>query len=859
MRRLRVFGALAAAVAIAELVLCFRGPIAFVQKPSLVVFPPFAAGLTEEQVVQLAAFAERQLALTRSYQIVSLSFIEDLSVRTRPDFDRSTLRPRDYQQAQQVARELSMERFGLCWAYAGEEQWTLSISIRETTGGAILRSGVFSSRTYEDLLEGLDLEGRAFDFRTPLAASTRGLGPTDWLVLALLGLQLVVGALALFGREPGLLVEVVWAPALVLFVFAYIFARSANMDYVQRYIASGGELRLAASTAAEQLRAALRFGPLLLLDGAWYVLQRLRGRGRASGALTAHFRRWALPWVVLSAALFGFSFPSAISLEGLGPLAWFALVPLFLVLLSAAPAMGVLYGVVFGALQGMVVNYWLGTYNYVTLHLVTIAFAAQYLLFMVLLVGLIRLSGRWGFLTAAAAWLLFDYVRSIGLLAYPWGLIGVTQYRFLPLIQIASLGGVWAVDFVVVLGNSALAWALAGWAGADPARAAPVGAAPPAAPATVPPPAGTAPVRTPRRAWLLPLGVFAAVFVVSLAAGGAILWSVRRRLYGDPATPRATIVLLQQNTDPRKHEYEANTQRLKALTDQALAELPARPDLVAWPEGGFMLDLTYWGDAQRADSSWGRQVLEFRAYQEALGIWLLTGTQDHERVSFESEVASALQRDFNSSVLLDDRGRITAFYHKMRLVPFSEYFPLDKGRFAALYAVFQEYDISDWDVGTQRTVYAHPKMRFLTPICFEDVFADHVRRFVAQGADLILNMSNDYWSLSPVEGRQHGVHALFRAVENQRPLLRTTCSGYTVHVDAAGQIQPGSPQPYTPGYVIARVPLPSAADLPLTLYTRWGDWFPLTCAAALAAGSLAAGFTLGVRRLRRVRWPRRPT
>ena len=132
-------------------------------------------------------------------------------------------------------------------------------------------------------------------------------------------------------------------------------------------------------------------------------------------------------------------------------------------------------------------------------------------------------------------------------------------------------------------------------------------------------------------------------------------------------------------------------------------------------------------------------------------------------------------------------------------------------------------------------------MRFLTPICFEDVFADHVRRFVAQDVDLILNMSNDYWSLSPVEGRQHGLHALFRAVENQRPLLRTTSSGYTVYVDAAGQIQPGSPLPYTAGYLIARVPLPSRRQRGLTLYTRWGDWFPLSCGAALALAGLAAG------------------
>ena len=72
--------------------------------------------------------------------------------------------------------------------------------------------------------------------------------------------------------------------------------------------------------------------------------------------------------------------------------------------------------------------------------------------------------------------------------------------------------------------------------------------------------------------------------------------------------------------------------------------------------------------------------------------------------------------------------------------------------------------------------------------------------------------------------------ALFRAVENQRPVLRSTSSGYTVYIDAAGRIQPGAPEPYTEGYVIARVPLP---ERKLTLYTRWGDWFPRLCGASV--------------------------
>jgi apolipoprotein N-acyltransferase len=844
-RRLRVFGGLAVAVAVVELLLCFQGPIAFKKKPSLVLFPPFSAGLTENEVSRLAAFAERQIARLRSYEIVSYSFVEEYFVRTDPDAAQSRRRPADYQQAQKLAQELELDRYAIAWAYRSQGRCELSISIRDTADGTVLRSGSFVSLRIEDLLRGVGKDGKDLDFRESLAADTRGLSFTDLLVLALLGLQLLAGLLALLGREPGVLVEVVWAPALILFVFAYIFALSANMDYVQRYIASGGQLRLAESTAGERLHAALRFGPMLLLNGFYYVWRALAARGAAGAGAAARRRHWLrryvgsfpLPWVVLSAALFGFSFPSAISLEGLGWLGWICLVPLLLVLLTVKPGMGIFYGVTFGALQAMIVNYWLGTYDYVTLHLVTIAFAAQYLLFMAALVWLIKAGGRWGFLSVPAAWLLYDYCRSIGVLGYPWGLLGVTQYRFLPLMQIASLGGVWAVDFVVLLANAALAWTLAapemGWTWSTGFQ-----------------PATDSSRRT--TAWprmisgavsMLPLTTFAAVLAFSVASGTVILSSLRSRLYGRADTPKITVLLLQQNTDPRKQKYEENTKRLMALTDQALASLPRKPDLIAWPEGGFRLDITYWGDPQRADSDWGRQVRWFRDYQKNLSTWLATGTQDHEwQILPDGETS---RKDYNSSVLLDAQGEINGFYHKMHLVPFSEYFPLDKRRFAGLYGVFQKYDISDWDIGTERVVFQHEKMRFLTPLCFEDVFPDDVRRFVLKDVDLILNMSNDYWSLSPVEGRQHGLNALFRAVENQRPLLRATSSGCTVYIDATGRIQPGSPAPYTAGYTFASVPLPEKR---LTLYTRCGDWFPLACAAGLLVFGLLSGLLSLVRK-----------
>jgi len=838
--KLRIFGIIAVAVAIIELLLCFTGPIAFIPKPSLVFFPVVSASLTDEENAGVTALLEREIALIKSYAIVSQSFIEEYFIRTDPEFDRSKLKPGNYLEANEIARELDMERFATANIYKYYNSCDLSISIRDVRSGDIMRSYSFASDSLENLLKGIGKNGTELDIQENLKNETRGINFTDFLVLGLLALQLALGLLALSGREPGILAEIVWAPALILFLFAFIHAQSANLDYMQRFIATQGLIHLARSTALEQFYAFLRYGPILLVNGWYYIYRTIEKKredmiNRKKHWLNLWVTPWALPWVVTSALLFALSFPSVVNLEGFAFLAWFCLIPLFLVLLTESPAMGIFYGTLFGVLQALIINYWHGTYKYVTLHLITIGFFVQFLLFMVALVWLIRMSGKWGFLVVTTVWVFFDYCRSISVLGYPWGLIGTTQYRFLSLIQIASLTGVWGISFIILLCNASLAWTLAApafgwiWTGR---RTAPCASLENRSPGPWKRWLTTIQSVIRERRTLLPVGIFMAILVVSLITGAIILGKMQAKLYNHSEIPKATIVLVQQNTDPRKHAYKENLERLMELTDEALRSLPDTPDLVVWPEGGTKLDIRYWTQPEKKESHWGRLMAKFVDYQKGMGSWLLTGTQDHKMLF--SETGEKKKKNFNSSVLLDPQGNIKDFYHKMHLVPFSEHFPLDKERFAGLYELFQKFDISNWGIGEKRLVFQHDKMRFVTPICFEDVFSDHVRRFVLGDADIIINISNDFWSLSPVEGRQHGILALFRAVENQRPLLRSTSSGYTVYIDAVGRIHPGSPEPYTAGYTVAHVPLP---DKQLTVYTRWGDWFPLFC-------GLVCGFTL---------------
>lgn len=643
----------------------------------------------------------------------------------------------------------------------------------------------------------------------------RGFSSSDWLFAFLLALHAGTAAAVLactaVPRRPGqgrrtflFLVfrapEILFTLSFVLFLFAYIFATNANMDYVQRFIASGGNLRLAPDSLRERIAACLRYLPLLGVDALASSFARIAMRALAKAALkgASFLRAWALPLSLASGVLFSLSFPSFLSTSGLPALAFVCLIPLLAVLFENRTGWGIFYGVAAGAVQTMITNYWLGTFNLLTLQFVTVVTTVQYLLFMAVSVRLLRRSGALGFLVFPAGWVLFDWLRSLGFLGYPWAMLGTSQYAAIPLIQISSVTGVWGVTFMLVLFNSVAAWTL---------------------------------VRAVRRERLrgAPLVTLSAVLAVGLGWGGM-------RILTDAADTRAAVgtdrsaqrsvrlTLIQQNADPRKDDYEQVYHTLKRLTESAL---PMRPDMVVWSETAFVPNIRRWGAEEPSSHPYARLVREFLDWQKTIGTWLITGNDDYEIVPGSD---GGERRDYNGAVLFSPEGKRTATYHKIHLVPFTESFPYKK-QLPAVYNLLQSFDAYLWEPGSQRVVFRHPLLSFFTPICFEDAFPNDVRHFIRAGAEAIVNLSNDYWSQTEAEAMQHAANAVFRAVENARPLVRASASGLSCSVDSLGRITARSPI-YEEAALTVDLTLRERGK---TAYTCWGDWFPIAMAALLVA------------------------
>jgi apolipoprotein N-acyltransferase len=423
------------------------------------------------------------------------------------------------------------------------------------------------------------------------------------------------------------------------------------------------------------------------------------------------------------------------------------------------------------------------------------------------------------FLALALSWVLFEYLRSLGYWGYPWGLWGTAPHRFLTLLQTASLAGVWGVSLVVVLLNAGVASCLSSalrredsWPGA--------------------------------RALLASAAVFLACLGYGLARQDdidrqAIFKSVR-------------VALIQQNSDPRKDDYARTFATLRRLTDEAMAAAAnsglraansgLRPELVVWSETAFVPNIRRWSQQDPEQFPLARLVREFLDYQRGLGAWLLTGNDDYEL--FTGPSGEEVRRDYNAAVLFDPNGSRVQTYHKLHLVPFTEYFPF-KRSLPGVYRWLLEFDVYLWEPGGERVIFGHPRFRFFTPICFEDCFPGDIRRFVREGGEAIVNISNDYWSLTEVEAKQHAVNSSLRAVENARPLLRATASGLTGYFDVDGSLLAAVPY-YQERSLVVDVAFRSAAP---TLYTRWGDWLPQAAAAALALLALLSLFPKVRRRL----------
>lgn len=409
--------------------------------------------------------------------------------------------------------------------------------------------------------------------------------------------------------------------------------------------------------------------------------------------------------------------------------------------------------------------------------------------------------------TIAAApffWVAGELARA-RITGFPWNLLGYSQVDNLLLTRLAPIAGVTAISFVLVAISATFV-----------------------------------PVLLRRDKKSVVIAVCGIVAAAVLQTGGPIVADHADK----PAQAAQSATLMQENLRVGVQEQGAPT-----LTSEDELRLFSR-----WSENPLQhgKDGHWYSGAQDQPASvivWPEAPSHLQSNDPGFRQSMARLAQStHAPViagSLGVDLDAARQRGYSlydSASLFSSDGQYQSRYDKIHLVPWGEYIPY---RRLFYFARKLTQGVGDMDRGTRRTVFRTGGHAFGVFICYESIFGDEVRQFAANGAEVLVNISDDGWYGDTSAPWQHLNMARMRAIENHRWLLRSTNTGITASIDPYGRVAFSAPR-----NVRAAFTFPFDFITGETFYTRYGDWFAWLCVAVSAAvlgtgwlryGSLARG------------------
>ncbi len=533
---------------------------------------------------------------------------------------------------------------------------------------------------------------------------------------------------------------------------------------------------------------------------------------------------------VASALLLSVAFPPV----GWSWLAWVALVPLFLLVESRRSRAAIYFGSWLGGyVFWLIAIRWIAKSDpgaWVAWLVMALALSAFWPAFVLLARLGVRRLGLPLMLVAPVAWLALEYVRAYLVTGFPWYYLAHTQYRVLPIIQIADFAGAWGPSLLLAIANAAVVGLLN---------------------------------RPLLRAGRLARGQVARLATIGLLVFATVGYGSYR--LNSAAFREGPRVALIQSDLPQIFNQPRDPNKLRdhyiGLIDRAVAR-PGRLDLIVWPETAYPFVYPI-QDPKLGDADFLELIHRTINPKHSLAFWKgLARDVPQDLHLMADRVATPMLvglteyhftteglKKYNAAALFEPGKTTRAVYHKIHLVPFGEYVPLVDTFSAVLWLTpFDRDHAPDLTPGTSAGWIERGPWRLATAICFEDTVPQVVRgAFSAppegRQPDLLVNLSNDGWFRGTPEHRVHLATSVFRAVENRVPLVRAVNTGISAMVDGNGLIRAALPA-MVEDVLIVDCPLDDRASF----YSRAGDWLALSCLA------LTIGLTiLAIVRPRRVR------
>ncbi|OVE77733.1 apolipoprotein N-acyltransferase [bacterium F16] len=387
----------------------------------------------------------------------------------------------------------------------------------------------------------------------------------------------------------------------------------------------------------------------------------------------------------------------------------------------------------------------------------------------------------------AALWCAMEWCRSWFATGLPWNLLGISMWNTKPLLSIVSYTGVYGPSFLIAAMNIGCYLAVSQWL-----------------------------KRENGLKQNIPFALLASIIFVLIAV---VI----------PSTPvpvadhHLKVTCIQGNIPqirvPTQKQYDMAKEVYQEQTIWAAAT-STPPDLIVWPETA--LPFPHFKPTPNRDGPPSEYLWNIISKTQ---IPLLIGALDTTRSS-----ATGDGQDFNSAMLVDINCQRVETYDKIKTVPFGEFLPFEAYYPSFLVNLLKKNDLFMRSLtrGREYTVFSFKEAKIGVNLCYEDVFPEVSRNFVLNGANLLMTLTNDAWYNETSGSHQHLVHAVFRAVETGRPILRSGNNSDTCLILPDGSItaplvNPHSGGRFYRGRKLYNVPL--FTSLPITFYTKYGNLF----------------------------------
>jgi apolipoprotein N-acyltransferase len=444
---------------------------------------------------------------------------------------------------------------------------------------------------------------------------------------------------------------------------------------------------------------------------------------------------------IVSGILIALSFPT----PGLSFLAWIALIPLLIALEESSPRIAFRIGMTSGITAYAMILYWL---NIVFVQYGKLPWSVSIPVYLLLVIwlamfyglstGLARLGELIGIkaaITLPVSWVAFDFIRSFLFSGFAWAMLGHSQFRTLPLIQIADLGGVYGITLLIVLANIVLYRALRAVSGSG-----------------------------------IPYPVKSAALLLILLFG-TLFYGFNRLNEPVPTDAKPLRVALIQGNIPQDVKWSPEFRQRTVDTYERLTREASKGgvDLVVWPESAVPF---FFQDEPL-------QAERIRNLARELNTCLLFGSPAHELRNGRSTF-------LNSAFMLSPRGETVGRADKLHLVPFGEYVPLGN---ILTFINKLVVGIGDFAPGERAVTLDTGSTKLGVQVCYEVIFPELARQYVQAGARVLVAITNDAWFGRSSAPYQHLAIATFRAIETRTPLIRAANTGITAIIDQNGHIR----------------------------------------------------------------------